>query len=153
MRRSSVRAAAGSETQQRFASGGFAARLNLALDLRFELIARNLQVIILMHAEPEFGRSAEIARESERRLARDTASALYDLRDPVGRNMQLFGELVHAHAEWLEKFFQQNLARMNRRQLFGPAHRWILRKKLKQGRRVPSLLISHTSDRRAAPPS
>src|SRR6266853_211195 len=43
-------------------SGRPVTRPDLALNLRFELVARDLQVIVLLHAEPELGRCAKVTR-------------------------------------------------------------------------------------------
>jgi len=83
---------------------------NLALDLGIELIARNLEVIVLREAEPGFGRGAKVPRQPERGFARDAAPAFEDLGDAIGGNVQLISELVHAHAERLEEFLAQNFA-------------------------------------------
>jgi len=74
---------------------------NLSLNLRLELIAGDLEILILLHTPPELRRSAEVACKPKRGFARDAAPTLYNLRNPVGGNMQLFRELVHAHAERL----------------------------------------------------
>ena len=83
----------------------------MAFDLGFELVASNLEVIILLEPEPEFGRGAKVPRQPERRFARDAAPAFHDLGNAIGGNVQLVGKLVHAHAERLEKFFEQDFAR------------------------------------------
>jgi hypothetical protein len=66
-------------------SGCPVTRPDLALNLRFELVARDLQVIVLLHAEPELGRCTKVARQPERRLSRDAAPAFNNLRDAIGR--------------------------------------------------------------------
>jgi hypothetical protein len=63
-----------------------------------------------------FGQHLAQAFEPKCGLTRDTAVALYDLSDPIGRNMQFFSKLVHAHTEGFKKFLE-DCARMNRRQL------------------------------------
>ena len=47
-------------------SGRPVTRPDLALNLRFELVARDLQVIFLLHAEPELSRCAKVTRQPER---------------------------------------------------------------------------------------
>jgi len=101
----------------------FSTRMPLALDFGFELIACNLEIVILLHAEPELRRSAEITGQSKRGFARYAAPSFHDLCDAISGDMQLVSEPVHAHTEWPEEFFQQNFAWVNGRQVFLLGHR------------------------------
>jgi len=62
---------------------------------------------------PEFGGSAQVPGQAERCVDCDPATATNDIVQSCRIHVECPGKLVHAHSEWDEKVFFDDLAGMN----------------------------------------
>ena len=85
-------------------------------------ILLNFQIIASLHVEPEAVSGTEVSGQSEGCISSDGPSAVDDLVDPSRRYTEIFCKAILANAEWLQKIFQQDFARMNRRHFFLTLH-------------------------------
>ncbi len=92
---------------------------HLALDLVFQVILRDFQIIPGLQVEPELGGGAESTRQAQGGIGCDTAPALNDGIDAVWGNPQGTRQGVLADAQRLEELFQQNLTGMDGRNFAG----------------------------------
>src|SRR6185437_11594157 len=67
-----------------------------------------------LEIKPEVLCGSEVAGQSESGIGTDTARTVHDLVNPSCRNAELSSEPVLGDTEWLEKFRQENLARVDR---------------------------------------
>ena len=89
-------------------------RVNLFFDLLAELRPRLPKVILLLEAEPEIRRSAEVASQTQGSVRAHGSLASNDGGDTAVRNPRILGETVLGHIQLIEKFFTQNVSRMRK---------------------------------------
>lgn len=64
--------------------------MNIRFDFGADPIARSLEVIGRLHADPELGAGAEVARKPERRIGRDRTEMINPvLARPAGRPLAI----------------------------------------------------------------
>src|SRR5260370_35546020 len=88
--------------------------MDLALDRRRELVLRFFEIVVALQSQPEFRRGPEVASERERRVCRNSALALHDFRDPIGRHAQIHREPIDANPGGNDKVLVQYLSRVKR---------------------------------------
>jgi hypothetical protein len=79
------------------------------------MVLLDFKVVLPLKAQPKPFGGGEIAREPEGRISCYNAVAMDNLIDAPGRHTNLFGQTVLADSQWLQKLFEQNFARMDRR--------------------------------------
>ena len=87
-----------------------------------QAIILDLQVVPGLKIQPKPGRRAEVAREPESRIGRDTSVSVHDLVDPARRNAQVPRHPVLRELERLQELLEQDLSRVNRGQLLARHH-------------------------------
>ncbi len=80
----------------------------LTLNLIFQAILRDFQIIASLQVEPERGGGAKSARQAQRSIGCDTAPALNNRINAVWGNAQGTRQGILADAQRLEELFQQN---------------------------------------------
>src|SRR5262245_6897032 len=91
--------------------------MNSRLDLGAYLIARDLEIIDRLHAQPEFRACAKIAGRPERGVRRDCALAIDDCANSDLRSTDRLGQRIFREIERLQEVLAQNLAWMGWRKV------------------------------------
>jgi len=86
-------------------------------------IFRDIKIVIHLQAQPELRGHLEIARQSQRRIGGDAASALDDFIDAPSWNAEGQRQLILTQLHGLQKLLQQDFAGVDRLQLFCLLHR------------------------------
>lgn len=80
---------------------------------------RLLHVVAVLEVEPEFVAGVEVTGEAEGGIGGDAAGVVDDVAYAALRNIEILGEAILGHAERLEKFLQEDFARMDIGQFLG----------------------------------
>src|SRR5271157_1712841 len=83
------------------------------------------QLVEALEIQPEFRTRAKKMREAQGGVARDGAGSVQDLRDPIGRNIDLTCQLSRAHIQRF-KLFGQVFAGMDSNQWHSDTSRVII---------------------------
>jgi hypothetical protein len=95
-------------------SGRHHQRVNLFFDLLAEFRPRLPKVILLLEAEPEIRRGAEVASQTQGSVRAHGSLATNDCGNSAVRNPRVLGEAVLGHIQLIEKIFTQNVSRMRK---------------------------------------
>jgi len=76
------------------------------------LLLGDTQIIQALQVDPEFGARAEEMSQAQRRVRRDVAVSVQDLRDAIRGNLQMACQCGGAHMQFLQ-FLGQMFAGMN----------------------------------------
>lgn len=91
-------------------------------DVGLDLLSRNphdhAQLVVRLQDDPDLGRDAEVAAQSQRRVRRDGPLAVDDLADAPRRHVDVPGQLVDANTQRLHELFEEDFSRGNRFQQF-----------------------------------
>jgi hypothetical protein len=88
------------------------------IDLAFEPVFGNIQIIIHLQAQPELRRILEIAGQPERGVSGNTPFAKHDFVYPARRDMERDGKFVLRQTHGRDEFVLQNLSGMYGRKFF-----------------------------------
>jgi hypothetical protein len=84
------------------------------LNFRTDGTLSHAEIIIRLHAYPYLRRIAEVYSETKSSVRGYSAFAVYYGADPAGRHCYIAGQLINTDPHGFHKFFQKNLARVNR---------------------------------------
>ena len=92
---------------------------HVALYFARDFILGHFQIAARLQVHPKCRAVLEVTGEAQRRVRRDPAPLVDDVRDARHRDAEVQPHPVHAQAERSHEFLAENLARMDRLQFLG----------------------------------